>query len=328
MDVEPVEGRPGRADTVFQWLRETNKNPNIVSAIRRVRRALPGDPEFGDPLSTAGDGGVETAARAADRLMPKRDGATREASLAALQVWKAVTERVSGKQPAAEVTLLFTDLVGFSEWSLKVGDDATLRLLRRVAQVVEPPLLDAGGHIVKRMGDGMMAVFPDAGAAVKATLTSLQAVKSVEVDGYTPKMRAGIHTGSPQHIGSDWLGVDVNIAARVMARATKGGLIVSEKTLEKVPDGELAALGVRVKRVRRNLFVARPSGVPADLVMYRLKPAKSVNTSIEVSEGASTEGVSPQDAPARDDSPDPSELPAGDGPAGDGPAQDAKVTED
>ena len=38
---------------------------------------------------------------------------------------------------------------------------ATLKLLRRVSQVVEPPLLEAGGHIVKRMGDGIMAVFSE-----------------------------------------------------------------------------------------------------------------------------------------------------------------------
>jgi len=45
---------------------------------------------------------------------------------------------------------LFTDLVGFSEWALRAGDDAMLRLLRWVAQVVEPPLLEAGGQVVKR----------------------------------------------------------------------------------------------------------------------------------------------------------------------------------
>ena len=56
---------------------------------------------------------------------------------------------------------MFTDLVGFSPWSLQVGDEATLKLLRRVSQVVEPPLLEAGGHIVKRMGDGIMAVFSE-----------------------------------------------------------------------------------------------------------------------------------------------------------------------
>ena len=63
---------------------------------------------------------------------------------------------------------MFTDLVGFSAWSLPAGDDATLKLLRRVAQVIEPPLLTAGGHIVKRMGDGIMAVFSDPATAVRA----------------------------------------------------------------------------------------------------------------------------------------------------------------
>ncbi len=108
----------------------------------------------------SGVGGPSAAARAADRLL-ERDAASREVSLGALQVWQALTERVSGRPANREVTLVFTDLVGFSEWSLRVGDDATLRLLRRVSQVVERPLLEAGGHIVKRMGDGIMAVFSE-----------------------------------------------------------------------------------------------------------------------------------------------------------------------
>ena len=57
-------------------------------------------------------------------------------------------------------------------------------------------------------------------------------------------MRAGIHTGRPQRIGSDWLGVDVNIAARVMERATRGGLVVSQATLDRIPDEDFDALGV------------------------------------------------------------------------------------
>ena len=142
-------------------------------------------------------------------------------------MWQALTERVSGKPANREVTLVFTDLVGFSAWSLSAGDEATLKLLRRVSQVVEPPLLEAGGHIVKRMGDGIMAVFAEPVTAVRAAIAAREAVKAVEVDGYTPRMRVGIHTGRPQRIGSDWLGVDVNIAARVMERATKGELVVS-----------------------------------------------------------------------------------------------------
>ena len=326
MDVEPVEDRRGPVQGFAGWLRSTNQNPNLVALVRRTRRSLPGDPEFGDPLSRAGDGGAEVAARAADRLMPKRDGATREVSLAALQVWKALTERASGRKADAEVTLVFTDLVGFSEWSLKAGDDATLRLLRRVAQVAEQPVLDAGGHIVKRMGDGMMAVFSDPFTAVAATLAALEAVKTVDVDGYTPKMRAGIHTGQPQQIGSDWLGVDVNIAARVMDRATKGGLIVSEETLDRIPGDELAALGVRIKRIRRNLFVGRQPGTPADLVMYRLKrvPDKSATNEVAAGEAAKTDVVLKAESAKVDlpkGGPTASESPVQDAPTQDGAAQ-------
>ncbi len=252
------------------WLRGTNRNPDLIGLIRRARRALPGDPVFGDPLSTAGDGGVQAAARAADRLLTDRDAATREVGLGALQLWQAITEKVSGRPANAEVTCVFTDLVGFSDWSLEAGDDATLRLLRRVARVAEPPLLDAGGHIVKRMGDGIMAVFTDPATAVRATIAALTAVTTVEVDGYTPRMRAGIHTGRPQRIGADWLGVDVNIAARVMQRATRGGLIISQATLERISPQDLESLGVTVKRVRRQVFASRQSGVPHDLVMYRV----------------------------------------------------------
>jgi class 3 adenylate cyclase len=286
VDVEPVDDQSGRAGEVDQltssrrgpaaWLHNTNHNPGIVALIRRARRVLPGDPDFGDPLSAAGDGGPRAVARATDRLLPERDVATREVSLATLQVWQALTERVSGRPANPEVTLVFTDLVGFSSWALHAGDDATLRLLRRVAQAAEPPLLDAGGHIVKRMGDGMMAVFRDPATAVRATMAAREAVRNVEVDGYTPRMRAGIHTGRPQRIGSDWLGVDVNIAARVMERATRGGLIVSEKTLERIPEEELASLGVTVKRARRQVFGHRANGVPADLVMYRLRTRRDL----------------------------------------------------
>lgn len=275
MDDELAQDPAAQAQTVTGWLRNANRKPDLVDIIRRARRALPGDPDFGDPLSAAGDGGPQAAARAADRLMPDRNGATREVSLAALQLWQAVTEKVSGRPANAEMTLVFTDLVNFSDWSLRAGDEDTLRLLRRVAQAAEPPMLGSGGQIVKRMGDGMMAVFTDAVTAVRATLEALDAVKTVEVAGYQPRMRAGIHTGRPQRIGSDWLGVDVNIAARVMERATRGGLIVSETTRGKLSVAEVESLGVSVNRVRRQIFTPRQQGVPADLAMYRITPRRA-----------------------------------------------------
>ena len=257
--------------TATQWWHTTNRSPGVVAFLRRARRLLPGDPEFGDPLSTAGEGGPRAAARAADRLLGDRDAASREVSLSVLQVWQALTEAVSRRPANPEVTLVFTDLVGFSTWSLQAGDDAALTLLRQVARAVEPPLLDAGGHIVKRMGDGIMAVFRHPEVAVRAVLAADEAMKSVEVAGYRPRMRVGIHTGRPQRLAADWLGVDVNIAARVMDRATKGGIMVSSSALDLIPQSELDAFGVVAKRARKSVFSPKTPGVPPDLAIYRLE---------------------------------------------------------
>ena len=276
--------RSSAVHNAAHWLRSTNQSPGVVAFLRRARRLLPGDPEFGDPLSTAGDGGPRAAARAADRLLGDRNAASREVSLGVLQVWQALTEAVSRQPANPEVTLVFTDLVGFSTWSLEAGDDAALALLRQVARAVEPPLLDAGGHIVKRLGDGIMAVFRSPAVAVGAVLAAREAMKSVEVNGYTPRMRVGIHTGRPQRLAADWLGVDVNIAARVMERATKGGIMVSSSTLDLIPQSELDALGVVAKRARRPVFASKLTGIPADLAIYRLRTRREFLHDVEAVE--------------------------------------------
>jgi class 3 adenylate cyclase len=125
------------------------------------------------------------------------------------------------------------------------------------------------------MGDGIMAVFSQPVTAVAAAIKAREGVKSLDVDGYTPRMRVGIHTGRPQRIGSDWLGIDVNIAARVMERATRGELVVSAATLDGIAAEDFELLGVEAKRLRRQVFAAKQDGVPADLAMYRLKSRRS-----------------------------------------------------
>ena len=70
--------------------------------------------------------------------------------------------------------------------------------------------------------------------------------------------------------------MDVNIAARVMERATKGELVVSASTLEQISDEDFETLGVTAKRIRRQVFTAKQDGVPADLAMYRLKTRRQL----------------------------------------------------
>ncbi|MGQ4617532.1 adenylate/guanylate cyclase domain-containing protein [Nocardia sp. R7R-8] len=242
----------------------------LIGALRKAREQLPGDPAFGDPLSVSGPGGARAVARAADKLVGDAPSAAREIGFGALQVWQAALERMGRGKGSQEVTVMFTDLVAFSRWSLSAGDEATLELLRMVATAIEPPIADRGGHVVKRMGDGLMAVFPTADRAVRAAVAAKRNLSDVRVHGYTPRMRIGLHTGSPREIGGDWLGVDVTIAARVMEAGGNGNTMLSEATLQALRRETPAELGLAVKQYQRGFFAAALNGVPDDLRIFRL----------------------------------------------------------
>lgn len=258
--------------SVAKWVRDADRQPQLVDAVRRIRRSLPGDPAFGDPLSTTGPGGARAAARMID-TGSTGSGASREVSMAALQVLQAVLEKTWGTPANGEVTIVFTDLVGFSSWSLQVGDGATLSLLREVAATIEPPMIARGGQVVKRLGDGLMVVFDHPDRAVEAVFAARAALATLDHAGYRPRMRVGLHTGAPQPIGADWFGVDVNVAARMMELGGNGNVVVSGNTHDAIGEERLAELGLVARRYRRGLLAAPQRGVPEDLRVYVLRPA-------------------------------------------------------
>jgi adenylate cyclase len=255
--VRSDDGRFARARNAFL---RVDTQPALLDALRKLRRRLPGDERFGDPLSTAGGRPVEVLARGVSTLSPERDSVAQELGMAGLQVWQSLSEatgRGRGEQPLA---LMFTDLVGFSSWALEAGDAAALDLLREVGKVVEAAIHSNQGRIVKRLGDGLMATFLDADSAVQAALAAQEGVGEVEVDGYRPLMRAGVHVGRPRLLGGDYLGVDVNVAARVGDAAKAGEVVVSDSAAHQL-DPNLFEVGrskrLRAERAPRELHVAR-----------------------------------------------------------------------
>lgn len=247
-------------------VRAFNSRPTTVQALRRLRRALPGDPGFGDPLSIAGRESPAAIARIADRLFDDEPSATQELGLGALQVWHSVLARAGRAGGTEQCTLLFTDLVGFSAWAARAGDDDALALLRLVASRLERAVLSHRGRVVKRLGDGLMAVFPSAQLAFDAVVDARERLADVEVSGYHPDLRAGLHAGTPRAIGGDYIGVDVNVAARLAESAGAGETLVS--------DAALAELDPHVMTARRKLTyrLTRPKGVPSDISIYAVTP--------------------------------------------------------
>jgi adenylate cyclase len=200
------------------------------------------------------------------------------------------TSKVSGRPPShsrkivASATrrlaaLLFADIAAYTR--LMQADEAGIYAAwkRARAEAVEPTVARHGGRVVKFTGDGFLAEFPAAEAALAS---------AIELQGgfapYAPlKLRIGVHLGDVYSEGGDLYGDDVNIAARLESLAEAGGIclsgtvhdLVHRKIAAKFEDGGRQPL----KNVEQPLQVwriaaatlsdeapaaAAPSGAPVD----------------------------------------------------------------
>lgn len=228
---------PNRPSRLREAARRFDSRPGLIASAELVRRILPGDPEYGDALSTSDDRLPQHLGRLVAELRLERPSAARELGLGALQAWQALSEAQRRGRGAVDVAILFTDLVGFSTWALEAGDEAAIRLLRAVCAAEDEAVSFQQGAIVKRLGDGVMAVFSHSQQAVEAAFDLQRRLGEIEVEGHSPTLRAGVHLGRPRKVGGDYLGVDVNVAARVVEAAGGGEVLVSERACAELePD--------------------------------------------------------------------------------------------
>src|SRR5262245_37701549 len=249
---------PANVETFRDVVRRTDSNPQLVATAKFLRSLIPGaEPETAEM--------PEAMLRLVEEVQPKGPSAIREIGKGALQAWQALSEAQRRRRGNADVAILFTDLVGFSDWALSAGDEAALDVLRQVGDAEQKSVSSNKGAVVKRLGDGAMAVFSEAEQAVRAGLASQRAVSEIDVEGYRPTQRAGIHRGTPRKVKGDFLGVDVNIAARV-GDAAKGEEGLASGTVRDELDGRGFKFGP-----------ARPldaPGAPADLTVSPVKPKR------------------------------------------------------
>jgi adenylate cyclase len=159
----------------------------------------------------------------------------------------AVIEWLAGLFPliprrGGRLAFMFTDLEGFTAHAALAGDGAALRLLRRHDAVVLPSIRAHDGRIVKRLGDGLMAVFGSPRAALCAAV-QMQVVAARRRPAV--RLRIGIHAGRVRWREGDLVGHDLNVASRVTGRA-RGGRIVVSDVLRAEADG----VRVRFRRTR------------------------------------------------------------------------------
>jgi class 3 adenylate cyclase len=129
----------------------------------------------------------------------------------------------------AELALLFTDIVGSTEALVEMGDVRWRTVLSRYLAAVRAELGRFGGHEVNTAGDAFFATFHRAGSAVEAAWAMRDAVRVLGLE-----TRTGIHLGEVEMRGEQVSGLAVHTAARVMASAEPGEVLVSDAVRDAI----------------------------------------------------------------------------------------------
>jgi class 3 adenylate cyclase len=177
-----------------------------------------------------------------------------------------VTAAVSTPANVVEGTIMFTDIVGFTEFNALRGDDEALQLLALQESIVRKHL-EGDARIVKELGDGLMLWFADPCDAVRTGLTLQEQFEEASWDSDMPLwVRVGLHHGRQTRRGQDLVGHDVNVASRIVNLADSGEVLASEAAVARASD---SVEGVTFERIGPVVM----KGIPTPIDLYRVERA-------------------------------------------------------
>lgn len=155
-------------------------------------------------------------------------------------------------------TVIFTDIVGSTTLTQRLGDDAAMEFLRVHDQIVREALTHCKGREVKHTGDGIMASFVSAAAAVRCASRIQNVMATETTDSQRLQLRIGGAAGEPVEQNADIFGTTVQLAARLCAHAEPEQILVSNVVAELCIGKSLAfrSLGeVALKGFERSIHV-------------------------------------------------------------------------
>lgn len=184
---------------------------------------------------------AEMVQRFLERTTERSPSVLANLGLSALQALSLSRADLEEDGPHPPLTVVFTDLEGFTRFTAARGDEVAAALIAEHQKVMGPIVRSRGGRIVKRMGDGLMLTFPAPEAAVLAALELVAAIDE------PLRLRAGLHLGEAVVSRDDVMGHVVNVAARITEEA-KGGAVLASVD---VRDAVAPLPGVVFSRARR-----------------------------------------------------------------------------
>ena len=124
-------------------------------------------------------------------------------------------------------TFLFADLVGFTAFTERAGDDAAADVAVAFQADAARMASELGCEVVKSLGDAVMIHGPN---AARVLALALRMSRELADAPWCPPLRMGVHSGTAVQRGSDWYGSTVNVAARLADAAVAGEVLISTAT--------------------------------------------------------------------------------------------------
>jgi class 3 adenylate cyclase len=163
--------------------------------------------------------------------------------------------------PSGTVTLLFTDVEGSTRlWDAEREEMAAA--LRRHDEIVRGAIEQAGGYVFKTVGDAFCAAFSAARAGLDAALAAQQELAAQPWPTSRPiVVRMGLHVGVCEERDGDYFGPAVNRAARLLAVAAGGQVLVSGAAAELLSDELPRGVGLRELGTHQLKDLTRPERI-------------------------------------------------------------------
>jgi GGDEF domain-containing protein len=138
-----------------------------------------------------------------------------------------------------KIAVLFTDIVGSSQYFKSYGDTAGRKMLRQHQDLASPAVIEHGGLVVKLLGDSIMAYFSNPQEALKSAVKIQQKFRGYN-QGKDPRnqihIRIGVHYGDGIVEDNDIFGDVVNMAAKILSLAGGDQIFISDELYQKAQD--------------------------------------------------------------------------------------------
>ena len=168
--------------------------------------------------------------------------------------------------PTGTVTFLFTDIEGSTRLLQEFGDRCAAILVDHAA-IIRRAIAEGGGVEVNTEGDSFFVAFASPAGAVLSAVTAQRSLAAADwPEGAVVRVRMGLHTGEGVLGGDDYIGIDVNRAARVAAAAHGGQILISEAACGLVQHALPEGVSVRDLGPHRLKDIAHPENLH-DLVI-------------------------------------------------------------